>query len=460
MVIGPLALLGYVGQPCLLHSVRSSAPNLMVGTVTLRKNVAPAMATSASEEAAKQAWLERTRQSTYAVPSWKAVTPVKDKPRVSELSSLDEFNTRVRNHPASAIQVVKLYKNNCRACRALKPKFEAMAEEMEGAADFFEVNVANARPIFEQEGIWLTPSILVYCSGVGRINGLGGGGGKQLVAEVKSDLRLLLRDAPEKLDALRAVTPAALEPLLRFAALVDVLRAVKQVERLLSASSLEQTRSCAAGLSHVRREEVRSLFEWLDQGSSGVVGVDELVAATQALCAGSGGGSGGGSAAPMLSGCFAPTRLAASGLAFEQASLEGAVRAVCEFMTGPADDQAAECAVELNDVQNCDRFLSVEDLSAVVALYDDSELRAGRPKTRLSAIFAVLDEDGGGVLSNVAAAAAIEATFRALPDPSLPVETSERGALEAVLHAFDLQASGELNSARLARLIARGSKLQ
>ena len=144
-------------------------------------------------------------------------------PEVIELTSLESFNEHVRSpHRCCSVVVVKFFKDRCRSCLALKPKFEALAAEYRNAA-FYEVNVARGRPIFDQEQVWVTPSVLVYCGHVGRINGIGAS--KQLASSTRRQLEQLMRGDPAKGAALAAVAPEAMEPFLLYADVVDALRA-------------------------------------------------------------------------------------------------------------------------------------------------------------------------------------------------------------------------------------------
>ena len=138
---------------------------------------------------------------------------------VISLSSLVAFNEDVRSpRRCTNIVVVKFYQDSCRACRALGPKFEALAQDHPSAA-FFQVNIKSGRQIFQQEAVSQMPAVLIYCGNVGRINGLG--------AESSLPRPCVPEDSEQTQQRAKATTllPTDLDPFVRYADIVDVLRA-------------------------------------------------------------------------------------------------------------------------------------------------------------------------------------------------------------------------------------------
>ena len=97
-------------------------------------------------------------------PGQNLLLPLEVVPAVHEIASMDEFQRHVLECPTLA--VVKFYRNGCRACRALNPKFEALAQNHAEQALFFAVNLATCHAVFRHEGVQMAPLLHVYCGGV------------------------------------------------------------------------------------------------------------------------------------------------------------------------------------------------------------------------------------------------------------------------------------------------------
>ena len=77
---------------------------------------------------------------------------------VVDITSPDDFERRVA--ACESLAVVKWFTPNCRACRALAPKFEALAEQFEGRAEFFQaypLPKGVSQPTFRARPILATP---------------------------------------------------------------------------------------------------------------------------------------------------------------------------------------------------------------------------------------------------------------------------------------------------------------
>ena len=95
---------------------------------------------------------------------------------------------------------------------------------------FFEVNLQRARPLFTAESIRVAPSVQIYCGDVGRVSGNGLSG-----ARMASGLRAAIKRViePRNLAGVLAAQPSALELPLRYAGLIDALRALREAPSLI-----------------------------------------------------------------------------------------------------------------------------------------------------------------------------------------------------------------------------------
>lgn len=387
-------------------------------------------------------------------------------PGVISLSSLVAFNEDVRSpRRCTNIVVVKFYQDSCRACRALGPKFDALAQDHPSAA-FFQVNIKSGRQIFQQEAVSQMPAVLIYCGNVGRINGLGTS--KQLASSVRDTLKMV-KDNPTKAERLAALLPTDLDPFIRYADIIDVLRAVRRAQLLLDDAARDRAKRLAAdgmppespgeGVAAAIEdalaqadprltERARVLFSCFDRRGVGEVNVDDLVAVTEALAACS------SSEICMISDVqIAPSRLAAAGIAFERPPLEARISALREA-----------CAAGPNGCSTVtEGALGLVEFTALLALHEWGEFKISKqPLTKkYRAAWAILDENGEGSVPIANAAASVAATLRALGEDIYPsgatadATRSEPRALEAVLDAFDLDDSNMLTGAKFESVLAR-----
>lgn len=390
-------------------------------------------------------------------------------PGVIELTTLESFNEHVRSpNRCCSVVVVKFFKDRCRSCMALKPKFDAMAAEYTDAA-FYEVNVARGRPIFDQEQVKVTPSVLVYCGHVGRINGLGAS--KQLASDTRAQLKVLMQGDWSRACALAAVRPEAMEPFLLYADVVDALRAIRRSQALLDGAAgaslmapvapevIAARREMAASavdaavsrLSPRERALLRTLFSHLDRRRAGEISIDDLIAITNGLapCESS-------EACMRSPDLFAPSRLAAAGVLFEYQPLASRLRllrSVCsvsqavhesgEHPWQSPDELAAKASAAT---------LGPAEFIGLMALYAEGEAKmSSQPLTaRFRAAFAVLDAEGSGRVPIATAAERLSASLRPVCVP-----LSRQEAIEEVLAAFDLEATGVVTSAQFEQMLAR-----
>ena len=192
---------------------------------------------------------------------------------IREITSLADLQHHV--HGCQTIAVVKFYQQNCRLCRALKPKFEHWAQEWAGQAEFFSVDLAHGKEIFAHEKVGTAPTIHVYTSSLGKVltsSCSAKSGGTQ---RVRQEIAALLE--PARLATLTGLTRSACEPARRYLDLVGVLRAIGQAVRLIEEAG-QQSDGCGvsaavdtamAALGPAELSEIASLFEWVDRDGDG-----------------------------------------------------------------------------------------------------------------------------------------------------------------------------------------------
>ena len=329
---------------------------------------------------------------------------------ITQLTSVEEFESRLRECPTVA--VVKFYKQNCRLCRAVAPKIEQLARDFHGRAEFFAVDLSTGSQVFSREQVGIAPSIIAYSGPVGRVlssSDLAASG----VSNFRSGLDHLLCPQSGRVAALHAVTPASLRPLMRYIALVGVLRG-------LSNARLSPSPCQAADLDKLRPKElaeIHSTFAALDRDADGLVTADDLVAATQALtpheCP-----------ANQRSGStmIAPSRLAACGIAFELEHIEATMRALCSADACAGDTCADMCAAEASTEKSslappAMGFATFAHMMARAFVEERSKRQKGDPLSRqltVNAAYTALDCDGDqavGIERVVGTLEAMRATF-------------------------------------------------
>lgn len=356
---------------------------------------------------------------------------------VRELTTLDEWHNHVLQCK-TPVAVVKFYQDGCRSCRALKPKYNQLAQQELCGATFFEVNLQRGREIFTQEQIRVAPSIHMYCNGLGRVSGVGFSGARVLSTMSDSLSKVL---EPPRLAALQATETRTLSAPMRYAALIETLRALKAAPRLLEAQ-LEA--GSAPNVSATRRTEAEELFAWLDSAGAGALSVDALAAATCALA---------DDGTPLMSGCIAPLRLAAAGVAVERVQLEAAVEAVHGLRqqqreSGEASEGDADAAPVAHDAI---------DLAGLRALFaaQDAELRRrkqlrGEHVNAMSLALGAASEEGLLLSEGAARLASFDAAL-----PLTGVEGVPFADFESMLAALDINEGGVLNGELVGRVVVR-----
>jgi len=340
-----------------------------------------------------------------------AQTSYADSTAVRELTTVMEFEQSLRE--CSTYAVVKFYKRNCRLCRAVAPKFEQLAREFHGRAEFFAVDLSTGSQVFSRERIGVAPSIIAYCGPVGRI-------AASTTSQSLSDLRRVLDDlVPERVAALRTVSPAALRPLMRYVAIVGVLRGLRNAR--LSPSPCQPSDLGPQLWDELRPDEVaeiHSTFAALDRDADGLVTADDLVAATQALTP---------YETPATqssrSRLIAPSRLAASGVAFERELIEAAIRASCSADSCVGDTCADTCDAEASEEGSLAPpamgLTTFAHMMARALIKERKARQKGDPLSRqatVSAAYTALDRDGDQSVCIECAVGTLEAMCVAFPE--------------------------------------------
>lgn len=362
---------------------------------------------------------------------------------------------------ARTLTVVKFFQDGCRSCRALNPKYVAVAAELaKHGISFNEVNLQRARPIFTAEQIRVAPSVHIYHPRLGRISGLGFRGART-ASSMRKALTLLVE--PSYANALEELAPEAFSAPARFAAVVDALRAIAQAPRLLAEAAsgaagsggsgrapAAKASSDAAVPKEQRRGQIADIFAWLSTasvdascGGASLLSIDDLVAATRALAAVE---EAAGVARPAA--CFAPSRLIAAGLVVERAKLEAAVEGACAAVA-PSDNAALLDHQPEAASAHRGRGLDLSTFVAVLAAHDAAQRT--KPQASIDATFAAL----GGGLPIRSAAERLAAFDCAMPQRQCASAVATPVAIEAALDALDFERSGVAGGELLARLIIR-----
>jgi len=366
---------------------------------------------------------------------------------VQSITGVDDFREQVIDSPESSnIKVVKFVADRCRGCIAMRPKFDALAKAHASDVHFFEVDFKQARDVFGRESVGRTPTVLFYASSIGRVGGFAFGPTPASGSVLKTGLDQVL----ERTEALAALSPSALKPVLRYKALVSMLRAVASAgERLeedaqsrgLSSSSFEanvqaeeHATAAAAAAAAVRAKaqaqrtaNAAALFDWLDREGRGVLGAAEVEAAVDAL----GGGA-------VFTG-----RIGAgggSGLPFEPIELDEKLQAGLE---------AAGDAV--SGGLGRDAFINL------MLLHAAHERATLKPEAEARAAFALLDAEGsGGAVPTALAADRIAGMCARLPLGNDVAEGEVTApALEALFETFDYEQKGHVHFECFARITER-----
>ena len=370
----------------------------------------------------------------------RAATPLM---AVQTIGSLDEFYDAMSDR--ESLKVVKFVADNCRGCMAIKPKYASLAKKHANSAQFYEINFKAGRAVFGHERVQRTPTVLYYVGEVGRVCGFPFG---PTPAE-RNTLRREFDAVLPRVDALRSLSEADLRPVLRYVALVNVLRAVANLPTRLEeerqdalaagaapATSAEAAAGAAAARAasqKTRADEAAILFAWLDGEGKGAITSVDLTKAISAL----GGpsvftgriGAGGGSGLPTE-----PEEVVAK--------LDEALALVGD--AGALDLPSFTNAYLLNTA------------------HEKSNTKAGY---EARAAYALLDASGSGGAVDVAHAAhTIASMCELLPlgdaagdGGGTPPAECTQPALERVLGTFDFEERGHLHFDAFARVVVRSS---
>ena len=364
------------------------------------------------------------------------VVPLKNADQVvRQITTPSEWEREVLQCPSPA--VVKFYQDGCRSCRALKPKYEAVANNMLPQAAFFEVNLQRARPLFTAESIRVAPSVQIYCGDVGRVSGNGLSG-----ARMASGLRAAIKRViePSNLAGALAAQPAALELPLRYAGLIDALRALREAPSLMEPRDPEAP--APARLSAERLAEVTALFRYLDVRGTGHLSARDLKRWAAAL---------------VEDGSEAASRLSTvAGVAVEREPIERGVDAVTNRGASMEPETEFDLEDGFGEEEEAFEYAAVAsgiDLDGFIDLmtcHDAVERSAKRPPgAGVRAAYAALDVEGTNAVPFDTFAEQLRALCRVKASADATAEVCE------LLEALDFERRSTLSKELFERLVVR-----
>lgn len=77
--------------------------------------------------------------------------------------NMDEFNNEVAN--ASGVAVIDFYATWCGPCKMLAPVFQEVANELEGKAKFFKVDIDQSLDLARQYNVSSVPTMIIFREG-------------------------------------------------------------------------------------------------------------------------------------------------------------------------------------------------------------------------------------------------------------------------------------------------------
>lgn len=77
--------------------------------------------------------------------------------------NMDEFNNEVAN--ASGVAVIDFYATWCGPCKMLAPVFQEIANEFEGKAKFFKVDIDQTLDLARQYNVSSVPTMMIFRDG-------------------------------------------------------------------------------------------------------------------------------------------------------------------------------------------------------------------------------------------------------------------------------------------------------
>ena len=360
---------------------------------------------------------------------------IKRKDLVEEIITLTDWQKKIAECETPA--VVKFFQDGCRSCRALQPKYLSLAEELSGEVTFFEVNLQRARPLFTAESIRVAPSVQIYCGDVGRVSGNGLSG-----ARMASGLRAAIKRViePSNLAGALAAQPAALELPLRYAGLIDALRALREAPSLMEPRDPEAP--APARLSAERLAEVTALFRYLDVRGTGHLSARDLKRWAAAL---------------VEDGSEAASRLSTvAGVAVEREPIERGVDAVTNRGASMEPETEFDLEDGFGEEEEAFEYAAVAsgiDLDGFIDLmtcHDAVERSAKRPPgAGVRAAYAALDVEGTNAVPFDTFAAQLGALCRVKASADATAEVCE------LLEALDFERRSTLSKELFERLVVR-----
>ena len=296
------------------------------------------------------------------------------------------------------ITVVKFYAPWCAMCRRVGPSYKKAAaesgEESDNDVRFYEVNFAENKDLCRRERVFTLPMVHFYTRSMGRIN--------RFTLTTNAD-KVIAREldhyvgASSHLSFLRSLRQdSTLNRLGMYKNLVGVLQAFQNVGAIAKAAAGERAKQKGTPITALSttllndlelRDELESLFTWIDSNDDGVIDARELAAVAAAVCG--------------AQGCSKNEDVYASLL--ERAAL---------FVTEQAEAESAVMSVEgVKEDEECDEEGAHAKLEAILNRESFFQLRvgqqmieissAGKGVTELMPAFESLDTDADGEISRV-----------------------------------------------------------
>ena len=303
------------------------------------------------------------------------------------------------------ITVVKFYAPWCAMCRRVGPSYKKAAAEggeESGSKDvrFYEVNFAENKDLCRRERVFALPMVHFYTRSMGRIN--------RFTLTTNAD-KVIAREldryvgASGHLSFLRSLRQdSTLNRLGMYKNLVGVLQAFQNVGAIAKAAAGERAKQKAAAEKGTTmtalsttllndldlRDELESLFTWVDSNDDGVIDARELAAVAAAVCG--------------AQGCSKNEDVYASLL--ERAAL---------FVTEQAEAESAVMSVDgVKEDEECDEEGAHAKLEATLDRESFFQLMVGQKMIEISSAgkegvkelmpaFESLDTDADGEISRV-----------------------------------------------------------
>jgi len=376
-------------------------------------------------------------------------SPLSSRLRMGIAEKVDEETFEsVRNFDGLA--VVKFYAPWCRTCRGVEPIYERIinkiANEHQGSVKFFEVDFKEHKSLCLRERVFALPAIHFYARNLGRINRFTLSpttASKKMRRELERYLGVADTDEASGhlalLQTLSQQQPATepdtvVSPLRRYKNLVGLLQALENAPSYAVALQAKDGAFISGALEEDERRvnEYRSLFEWIDANSDGVIDADELAAVAAAV--------------NPLSGDDSTSK---------DASFYGALM---EKALARSDDSKADADTDLGQEAMQLDFAAFLRLMSSKAVADFRN-----PESELKPAFSALDVDGDGLISRDELTEALDMVCRTLP-PGHPCSVDAGSTFAedtiAVFDALDIDRSGSLDYEEFVAMLSDSRPLE